>query len=88
MMKLKNSLQELNGILRFRNKICVLEDDELKQMSYLRVMKASSITSKYNPTMSRFQEIYLVTWYKKEDIVKFVVARLSVKNSKGRTINE
>ena len=51
-------------------------------------MKASSITSKYNPTMSRFQEIYLVTWYKKEDIVKFVVARLSVKNSKGRTINE
>ena len=29
MIKVKISLWEVNGILKFRNKICVLEDDKL-----------------------------------------------------------
>ena len=39
------------------------ENNELKHMGYLRVMKARSITFKYGPKVSRFQEVYLVTWY-------------------------
>ena len=40
------------------------KDEKLKEMSYLRVTKASSVTSKYDPRVSRFQEVYLVTWSK------------------------
>jgi len=32
-------------------------------MSYLRVTKASSMISNYNPRVSRFQEVYLMAWY-------------------------
>jgi len=37
------------------------KDEKLKHMSYLRATKASSMTSKYDPRVSRFQEVYLVT---------------------------
>ena len=39
------------------------KDEKLKHMGHLRVTKASLMTSKYDPRVSRFQEVYLVTWY-------------------------
>jgi len=42
MVKVKISLREVEGILKFRNKICVSDDDKLNLMDYLRVMKENS----------------------------------------------
>jgi len=51
-------------------------------MSYLWVVKASLVTSKYDAKVSKFKEVYLVTWYEGRYIVKFVIARLSCQKSK------
>ena len=74
-----------NGILRFKNRICIPEDNELKQTVLSEGHKSKLSLHPGNPGMTKmYQDLKKSYWWHgmKNDVAKFVVACLNCQKSK------
>jgi len=58
--KAKDFSLGVDGILRFKNRICIPEDNELKQTV---LSEQTQFTSRNDQDVSRSQEVLLVAWH-------------------------